>query len=424
MTAPTAEPVSAQRRDIEADVQRLPALDGLRGLAILLVMQLHFWGIAFGFASLPPTLVVDRFMGRLFGVGWSGVELFFVLSGFLITGILYDEKRSRGYFRNFYARRFLRIFPLYYAFLAFALLVLPNFHRLAGPGGVSQLRDTQVWYWTYTMNIASSVKQLHVHLPIAYGQFWSLAIEEQFYLLWPLVVLLFSRRTLLILCAALVVGALAVRIFLLQTASASFAVFVEPGVMLPARIDTLALGALLALALRGPGGIARFRPSAFIAAAGALMVLTILFFTHDGLSGSDPDVETIGFSALALLYAALLLLVLTSRPRATLYRVFTHPSLTFLGRYSYAIYVFHLLIAIELAVEIVRRGQVHTVFGSQIPMNIGVSLALTAISVTAAWLSWHLFEKQILKLKRYVPYGREPVIETPPAAAQPGLAVP
>jgi peptidoglycan/LPS O-acetylase OafA/YrhL len=423
MNEATSEPEPARRDKIAGDVKRLPALDGLRGLAILLVMQLHFWGIAFGYAGLPPTLAVDRFMSRLFGVGWSGVDLFFVLSGFLITGILYDAKRSYGYFRNFYARRFLRIFPLYYGFIALSLLVLPNFGRLAGPAGVNQLRDTQVWYWTYMVNIGLATTQFHPHIPIAYGQFWSLAVEEQFYLLWPLVVLLFNRRTLLILCTALVFGALAVRVILLEPVSASFAIFNAPNVVLPARVDTLALGALLALALRGHEELAHYRQGAILVAAATFAVLATLFITHNGLSGFDRDVQTIGFSALALFYAALLLLVLTSGPGATLYRIFTHPTLTFLGRYSYAIYVVHLLIAIELAVEIARRGQVHTVFGSQIPMNIGVSLALTAISVTAAWLSWHLFEKQVLKLKRYVPYGREPIVE-PSDSRQPRVPVP
>src|SRR5438874_1101853 len=120
--------------------RHVPALDGLRGLAILLVMQHHFWGLAFGLASRSPDNTVDRTVSRLFHTGWAGVDLFFVLSGFLITGILYDTKSSDGYFRVFYARRFLRIFPLYYGFLLFAVIVLPHLHRLAGPAEAGQLR--------------------------------------------------------------------------------------------------------------------------------------------------------------------------------------------------------------------------------------------------------------------------------------------
>ena len=145
-------------------------------------MQLHFLGrcvrlrracrLARG-RPFPP--------GRLFGVGWSGVDLFFVLSGFLITGILYDARRSRSYFRNFYARRFLRIFPLYYAFLAFSLLILPNFHRLAGPAGVNQLRDSQVWYWTYMGEHRVSDEHFHRTFLSLMANSGRSRVEEQFY---------------------------------------------------------------------------------------------------------------------------------------------------------------------------------------------------------------------------------------------------
>jgi peptidoglycan/LPS O-acetylase OafA/YrhL len=425
MNEATAPPTAPQGDNGTADVKRLPALDGLRGLAILLVMQYHFWGLSFGLAGSTPTLAVDRFAHKLFGVGWCGVDLFFVLSGFLITGILYDAKGSASYFRIFYARRFLRIFPLYYAFLAFALLVLPNFNSLAGPAQVTMLHHTQFWYWTYMMNIAPALKQIHARLPLGYSQFWSLAVEEQFYLLWPLVLLLLSRRRMMILCAALVAGALALRIILVAPISASFASRAAPYNLLPARVDTLALGALLALALRGGTELARFRPHACVITACALVVLVILFTTEGGLPGLNPYVQTIGFSALALLFGALLLLVLTSAPDSTLYRVFTHPTLRFLGRYSYAIYVFHLVASFEVYAQFIRGDHVRTVFGSQIPVNIIFSLVCTTISVTAAWLSWHLFEKQILKLKRYLPYGHELAIIGPPSAAeQPSLAAP
>jgi len=230
---------------------------------------------------------------------------------------------------------------------------------------------------------------------------------------------------MMILCAALVVGALAVRIVLVAPISASFASVAAANILLPARVDTLALGALLALALRGGSELARYRPHAYLAAAGALALLAILFITRGGLLVFDRYVQTIGYSALALLFTAVLLLVLTSRPGAALHRIFTHPTLRFLGRYSYAIYVFHPLVAVELAAQLYRWDDVRTVFGSQIPMNIIFSLGCTAISVTAAWFSWHLFEKQVLKLKRYVPYGREPVIigSPRPLTAEPGRAI-
>jgi peptidoglycan/LPS O-acetylase OafA/YrhL len=409
VTVVTAQVVSPRQDKNEAGVKHLVPLDGIRGLAILLVIQFHFWGLAFARAHRNPTLMIDIITNKFFGVGWVGVDLFFVLSGFLITGILYDAKHSDFYFRNFYARRSLRIFPLYYGFLAFVLFVLPNFHRLAGPGEASQLQHTQFWFWTYMANVAASVNQLHTELPLVYAQFWSLAVEEQFYLLWPLVLLVLSRSSVMILCAALIVGALAFRIILVLPFSTSFASVAAPHRLLPARVDTLALGALLALALRSGRELTRYRQHAWLVVWGSVVMLAMLFLMRGGLSPLDRHVQTIGLTTPALLFAAVLLLVLTSKPDATLYRIFTHPTLSFLGRYSYAIYVFHLLVAFEVAGQLIRGSDASIVFGSQIPMNIIYSFVCTAISITAAWLSWHLFERQVLKLKRYVPYGREPV---------------
>jgi len=405
MSAAPAE-AAAPRPSAEAGSQHLPALDGLRGLAILLVMQYHFWGLAFGLTGWKPTLAIDRYAKKLFGTGWSGVDLFFVLSGFLITSILYDAKRSGFYFRNFYARRFLRIFPLYYAFLAIALLILPNFDRLVGPGQFEALRDSQLWYWTYTVNIGSSIHQLQANAPLVYSQFWSLAVEEQFYLLWPLLILVFSRRTMMALCGALIIGALALRIIFVQPISSSFATLAAPYNLLPSRVDTLALGALLALALRGGYDLLQYRKHALAVGAASAAVLAALFIAQGGLSALDQWVQTIGLSAFAFLYASLLLLVLTSLPGSPLHRIFTHFTLRSLGRYSYAIYVFHLLVAFQVSAQINRSEQMRTVLGSQIPWNILFSVICSTISIAAAWLSWHLVEKQVLKLKRFVPYGR------------------
>src|SRR6476620_6207780 len=131
----------------------LPALDGLRGIAILLVMLLHFAPYAPGLQS--PTVLLDRLYLGLAGIGWMGVDLFFVLSGYLITGILYDTKGSKHYFRQFYARRFLRIFPLYYTALAIFLLVFPALHIFDSV--TRELQGDAVWFWTYLYNMRVAV---------------------------------------------------------------------------------------------------------------------------------------------------------------------------------------------------------------------------------------------------------------------------
>jgi peptidoglycan/LPS O-acetylase OafA/YrhL len=159
-------------------------LDALRGIAILLVLGFHFCeGLAR--LSLPENL----FYG-IFRTGWIGVDLFFVLSGFLIIGILADTKETPNRMLKFYMRRTLRIFPLYYAVLLLIFFVLPLALPLAARlhlsghkqtfGGLldASARQNQVWFWTYSTNILASMDQSRLG---GYGHFWSLAVEEQFW---------------------------------------------------------------------------------------------------------------------------------------------------------------------------------------------------------------------------------------------------
>src|SRR5438445_1418758 len=189
--------------------------------------------------------LIDRLDFLISRTGWIGVDRFFVLSGFLITGILYDAKESNHYFRNFYVRRVLRIFPLYYGALIIFLVVLP-WLRPGNPAVQSMTRDA-VWYWTYLSNVRIAHNGGDFG---AIGHFWSLAIEEQFYLIWPVVVLALRRRQLQACCLACVIGALFVRVGL-NVAGNETAAFV----LTPARIDALAVGAYLALSARGPAGL-------------------------------------------------------------------------------------------------------------------------------------------------------------------------
>src|SRR5262245_16358318 len=157
-----------------------PGLDGLRGIAILLVILYHNFGFI-------PFL----------NYGWLGVDLFFVLSGFLITEILLKTRTTTNYFKNFYTRRVLRIFPLYYLCLILVIVIFPLIKNF--PYDLSFYRENQVWFWFYLQNWMLIFKQWN-DSAILLNHFWSLAVEEQFYIVWPLLVLLIRKpKQLLIL---------------------------------------------------------------------------------------------------------------------------------------------------------------------------------------------------------------------------------
>ena len=244
----------------------IPALDGLRGIAILLVLAHHFTY----YGGFRPRLLVDKLFYLATMAGWSGVDLFFVLSGFLITGILYDTKGTECYFRNFYIRRCLRIFPLYYGVLVLSFVVFPRV-VISEPSSASSqsLLADQSWYWTYLINVKIALEGWPKVNFIAH--FWSLAVEEQFYFVWPLLVFLWRRETLVKVCVACVVVALGLRIgfaFIGQDLPAY--------VLLPSRMDALAIGGLLALLARDPRGLSVWRRSACVVGVVAGSVLVVL----------------------------------------------------------------------------------------------------------------------------------------------------
>ena len=373
----------------------VPALDGIRGLAVLMVMLCHFTA-----TGLPDT-PTGKITLRIFDAGWSGVDLFFVLSGFLITGILYDAKGQSRFFRNFYARRFLRIFPLYYGFLILFFWVIPVIHPFTPRMEVMAAR--QGWLWGYSSNLLMAWEG-HWRFIVDWmdlAHFWTLAIEEQFYLLWPLIVFLLSRKALMQVCIACMVAALAIRSWLvLQDASP-----ITVGMLTVCRFDTLAVGSLAALVVRGPMAWI-YAPARLLAglSGGAIMLLTAWRGRWDA---ADPVVQTIGFSTLGLFCAAILILVVDLRRDNKLARWFSHPSLRWLGVYSYGMYVFH--VALRPIFE--RIAPVSSLSASLHSEYAGVgAYVLVSVSITAlaAYLSWHIYEKHFLRLKRHFVLGSGP----------------
>lgn len=357
--------------------QHIPALDGIRGSAILLVLIYHF---------VRSVRVESDYYNRIFGVmelGWIGVDLFFVLSGFLITGILYDSKTSEHYFKNFYMRRVLRIFPLYYGALLFVLLLQVIWPQ-AGVYGPESL----AWMWAYLTNIVLAWKGGD-----AFGflfHFWSLAIEEHFYFVWPLAVLLLSRRRLLQLAVALFLLSFGLRTALILSGVDA----IVPYVLTPLRLDGLCLGAFLAIMVRRPRGLRDLAgPAWLVAGVSGLLITAIVLIRHrpDPL---DPVMQTVGYSLLAVFFGSVLILGLTS----PLQHVFNSGFFRWFGKYSYGLYVWHpivfmLMLHTDLA-RTLRGGNGLAEVLVSVGLALGVTFALTL-------LSWYCWESQFLKLKRY-----------------------
>jgi peptidoglycan/LPS O-acetylase OafA/YrhL len=376
--------------DASPRLPHIPTLDGLRGVAVALVLVYHVTI----YGGFQPLTVLDRGVRALTLSGWTGVDLFFVLSGFLITRILLHAKGGPYFFRHFYIRRALRIFPLYYATLAVFFLLGPLL--VTGGEEFQEVLAKQAWYWTHTLNIDIALHGWHRFL--ALGHFWTLAIEEQFYLVWPLLVFLLGRRALAGVLVAVIVTALGIRMWLVLSDQLLAALMLTP-----ARMDTLACGSLLALAESGAGGLARWRRPALAFGLGAAAVLGAAIVRYGGLFDGDPVVATAGFLLLAGFYGSTLVIAATAPVQGLLGRTLTAPWLTLLGRHAYALYVFHHPIVI-FAGQVVTVDELPTVYGSRLPALGLYSLVIGGASLAAALVSWRLLERPFLNLKNRFPY--------------------
>jgi peptidoglycan/LPS O-acetylase OafA/YrhL len=369
----------------------LPELDGVRGVAVLTVMIFHQ-------TVLTPITRFDFEYIRIAQYLAGGVDLFFVLSGFLITGILYDSRGGGNYYRNFYARRALRIIPLYYALLFAALVVVPLIPnpKLAKWGPVIGLAQVPYWLFLSNWSIALSGRgPRHGMIDLS----WTLSIEEQFYLTWPFVVRWLSRRRLMGVCLGLAGVSLAYR--------ATVVVAGRPplyaGMLTPGRMDGLALGGWVALAARGPEGLAPLvRPARWVAvAAAAVAVVQILVPRVNGPHGEL--VLTVLPSVLAVSFAAALV-VAAGGPRGSWLRSLLRSRfLTTFGVFSYALYLFHYPIQAVLRDTVFRPVFFPTLFGSPMPGQLLFYVVATVPALAAAWVSWHLYEEPWLRLKRFFP---------------------
>ncbi len=387
------------------DSQRIPELDGLRGSAIGLVILFH---LAMVLPGIPHGL------HKLMLFGWSGVDLFFVLSGFLIGGILLDHQDSENYYKPFYARRFFRIIPIY-------LVVLAGYALCWIAGG--DIRRTLIgnagrpmpWYiyLTFTNNLwLAWHNTMDVFLPVS----WSLAVEEQFYLTLPLLVRLIRPKYFAKLVFSITGMIVALRIM----ASMSGHVYQNQVYVLPwFRADSLMIGVICAMLIRN-GRVKTFLiRNVWVLYTVLLSIGGFLIASGGTLPGKDDSpntpIMTVGLTLIAVFYAAFLLLCLIrpSHPSSSLMRA---RPLRYLGKLSYSIYLIHQAI---LGVAMSTLGDMRPGAGPWWQWGTAI-LAIAAILLLAQ-LSWTFFESRVIPIGHRVNYGptrkeEKPAVMVIPAA--------
>jgi peptidoglycan/LPS O-acetylase OafA/YrhL len=350
--------------------ERIEGLDGLRAIAVTGVFLFH--------EDVPGMQL-----------GWAGVELFYVISGFLITRILLRSREGPGYLRTFYLRRGLRILPIY------CLAVIGALGIAAASGLLSSVLGFVPFYLGYAQNYyPQMVSGFKAGIPYL-SHTWTLAIEEQFYWFWPLALLLFRGRRLLVLVALLFVSAPFVRLLLLQWTGNPFAVFAT----LPSQADGLAAGAALAIAihlgisdslLRRLGVVAALVGAA---ATSALVVRSGLDPFAVATSWAAEPLNALLLSSLALFFGGVVALTITSS--GALVRALSVSPLRWSGRISYGLYLYDpfAILAVQL---VVRLAGLDTVSG---PGRIFSAAAHLAVVYAFALVSWRYIEEPLIRLK-------------------------
>ncbi|NVN99440.1 MAG: acyltransferase [Geobacteraceae bacterium] len=387
----------------------IPALDGVRGWSIVMVLLCHaFTDPLFGHIQTESASELSRIeyiFRHLIAYCSLGVDFFFVLSGFLITGILLKALHSRRYFTNFYARRILRISPLYYLYISVIFFLVPFF--------VNNVRGEipsyyYISYYCYLQNFWNDINSngLLQHL---LGHLWSLAVEEHFYLVWPLIVwgcvlsnsggteatsdrgkgLRRLRSVTIFLLLFTMFFRSAVLVFsdieLIRVGSWTFC-----------RMDSILVGALLAICLRSQlrPWLEKWRLQLLFAAV--VLCLTVIIIDATFVFKESPATNTFGYTLFAVMFAAVINVILFL-PRGHLFlTVFDNKVFRLYGKHSYAIYIFHPLVNTIVWIKLLEQYQ-----WEYFPASISYFILSINGSLLVSWVLWHLFEKHFLRLKRF-----------------------
>jgi peptidoglycan/LPS O-acetylase OafA/YrhL len=344
------------------NIKHIVPLDGVRAIAALMVLFFHCFQIT-SYSSTAGLL-----LQKIGYLGQTGVSLFFVLSGFLITRILLQQVKSPNYFYNFFLRRSLRIFPLYFFYLALFYFILPVFQ--SKPIAHFSL---QWYYWIYIQDFATTFRWPS----IGPRHFWSLAIEEHFYLFWPIIVLYSSSKGLIISCFSLVAISIVTRILLVShDYETYFFTF--------ARLDEISLGCLLAI-LEYKKILQRL-PIQWVERSFFVIVITAGTLWFLFTAQANPIIQVVKYQFISLTYLLAVAWVVKAPTQNVIIRVLSSKYMTFTGSISYGIYVYQ-----ALAIGWIKHYNV----SNNVVFFAGVILAIYLM----ATISFYLIEKPILSLK-------------------------
>lgn len=377
-----------------------PTLDGVRGVAIILVLIAHFDLSIF---NSTANNIFESFTAKFGSIGTSGVDLFFILSGYLITNILLNTKEQKvdKYYMNFYARRFLRIFPLYYGVLMVILIILPNIIKYDEEA--QSVFDNQKYLWSYLSNLSSTglinphwdnSKLFHV------GHFWSLAVEEQFYFIWPTVIYFSLEKDLKRICITLLI---------LSVLSGLFCDFIYSfyGVedsfikwSTVSRGGALAIGALLCLQQRNNLETVPSSMRNFWYFIPVLIFYLIIIIIPRRILYADNHIQY--YFAWLLYYYLLKHILLTGNEvlKESPIKILNNKILIYIGTISYGLYVFHGLLR-PIMNKLIQIGSSNFHSGLIVLDVILFFLLYSCVSIAIAAISYRFYEKPFLRLKRY-----------------------
>jgi len=352
---------------LKVSMGHVTALDGFRGCAVLLVVIFHY----LPHKGLGPVAMIAS-------IGWTGVDAFLVLSAYLITTILYRQRGTERFFQNFYMRRALRLFPLYY-FILLLMVALTSFLHI-------NWRLGHLPFFLYATNLVLVHDQsLGTLGPFNFRHLWTLALEEQFYLLWPWVIgNRLSRKALIRTCWIGMIVALCLRIVLVSHHVNSWFIYES----LPTRMDSVFAGALLALA---PLPSVR---TAWIGLACAVASLGGVIFAAHTMWFSSGPMMSFGYSALAVLYASVLMLAL--HPETRVAHFLSLRPLRSYGKYSYGLYLWHYIFSTQ--VQRFSEWMATVILLPTVASLLSFAIVLLVLTSVAV-LSFHVIEEPFLRLK-------------------------